>query len=128
MFGQPKKLLLFLLLLIAVAVPFFAQAALSLPSLSFLSTPIGGKVITILPNPPVLPLPVPGTPNPCYKPNSYLITLGLPSAGIYVLDGTVKVINGTNPPMVGVWALGLASQGLGACKEIDDLIGVSGIF
>jgi hypothetical protein len=125
MFIPSKKLLPISLLIAAIAVPLLAQAAFSLPSLPSLSTPIGGKVLTVIPNPP----PTPATPNPCYnfRP-SYLITLGPPSAGEYILNSDVKVINGTNPPTVGVWALGLASRGLSACKEIDKLLGVSGIL
>jgi len=116
------------MLTIAVAIPLIAQAAFSL-SLSFLTTPIGGKIITIIPNPPALPT-IPPTPNPCYKPNTWLVTLGLPSAGEYVLDGSINIINGSNPPTVGVWSLGLASQGLSTCplKKIDGLLGVSKLF
>ncbi len=118
----PKFPLFLLALFLAVTFlfPHLTQAGLGL---GFLKTPFGGKVTLAVPNPPALPT-VPPAPNPCYVVGSYLLTIG---TSIYVLEQSTDVINGMNPPMSGVWALGLAEQGTSACKTIT-LIGVSGLF
>lgn len=97
----------------AIILPLLAQAALSLQK------PFGGKITFMTPNIP----PTPVTPNPCYEPGSYLITIGM---SIYVLPQYINVINGSNPPLPSVWALGNASR-FGVCPTIT-LMGTSGLF
>jgi hypothetical protein len=109
-----------LFMVLLVAIPFSGASAQSIG----ISSPFGGRILTVLPNPPTLPT-LPPTPNPCYSPSSYLLIIGPPSPGMYVLNSFIHVYNGTNPPMPGVWSLGLKVPGL-VCPTII-LIGVGNI-
>ncbi len=84
--------------------------------------PIGGMVISVAPNPPLIA----AVPNPCFVPGSWLITLGLPSPGVYVLSFGVRVINGINPPRPGLWVLGRAVRTTIPCPIIIPPFGASG--
>lgn len=106
---------------VALPQPAYAQLSRFIPGL-----PFGGKITIVVPNPP----PTPATPNPCYEPGSYIITIGFPKPIIAILKTDVKVINGTNPPTPGVWSLGFYTiDRSGACATpVIKLIGVSGLF